>query len=79
MIRFDYGYHEMKKAAVQAAALARFEAMGISLSNRFREPVAALIHPQTKNWLGFLTVDLLNPSIDSIALLKGTRLFTLQL
>lgn len=41
--------------------------------------MAALVHPLTKNWLGFLKVDLLNPGIDGIALLKGTRLFTLQL
>ena len=79
VIRFDTGYHEMTKPVVQAAALARFESMGIPLANRFREPVSALVHPHTKTWLGFLKVDLLNPSTDGIALLKGERIFTLQL
>lgn len=64
----------MKEADVQTAALTRFESMGIPLANRFREPVATLVHPLTKNWLGFLKVDLLNPGTDGIALLKGTRL-----
>jgi hypothetical protein len=44
VIRFDSGYHEMKKAEVQEAAHARFDAMGIPLASRFREPVSALIH-----------------------------------
>lgn len=79
VIRFDSGYHEMKKPEVQAAALARFESMGIPLANRFRELVSALVHPQTKNWLGFIKIDLLNPHIDGIALLKGERIFTFQL
>lgn len=79
LIRFDSGYQSMTKVDVQEAAIARFEAMGMKLSNRFREPVVALVHPQTKTWLGFIKVDLLNPSTDGIALLKGTRLFTLQL
>ncbi|KAG0573628.1 hypothetical protein KC19_VG194900 [Ceratodon purpureus] len=69
----------MKKSDVQAAALACFESMGIPLANRFREPVSTLVHPQTRNWLGFLKVDLLNPSTDGIALLKGYKFFTLQL
>lgn len=79
VIRFDTGYHEMKKSDVQTAALARFEAMGIPLASRFREPVSAIVHPLTKNWLGFLKVDLLNPGIDGIDLLNGSRLFALQL
>ena len=79
VIRFDFGYNDMKKPEVQAAALARFESMGIPLANRFREPVSAIVHPHTKNWLGFLKVDLLNPSTDGISLLKGERIFTLQL
>ena len=79
LIRFDFGYHEMTKVEVQNAATARFDAMGIKLASRYREPVSALVHPQTKKWLGFLKVDLLNPSIDGNALLKGDRLFTLQL
>lgn len=41
--------------------------------------MSAIVHPQTKKWLGFLKVDLLNPSIDGIALLQGHRIFTLQL
>lgn len=69
----------MKKLDVQTAALARFESMGIPLANRLREPISALIHPQTKNWLGFLKVDLLNPGTDGIALLNGDRIFTLLL
>ena len=79
LIRFDFGYHEMKKVEVQNAAIARFKAMNIKLANRYREPVSALVHPQTKKWLGFLKVDLLNPSTDGLALLKGNRIFTLQL
>lgn len=79
VIRFDFGYQEMRKSEVQVAAIIRFETMGIPLSNRFREPVAALIHPHTKHWLGFLKVDLLNPHIVSLALLQGHRILTLQL
>lgn len=79
VIRFDSNYNEMKKQDIQVAALARFESMGIPLANRFREPISALVHPITKNWLGFIKVDLLNPSIDGIALLNGHRVFTMQL
>ena len=79
LIRFDFGYHEMHKIDVQDAAIAHFEAMNIKLATRYREPVSALVHPQTKKWLGFLKVDLLNPSTDGLALLKGDRIFTLQL
>jgi hypothetical protein len=53
--------------------------MNIKLATRYREPVSAIIHPQTKKWLGFLKVDLLNSNADGIALLKGERIFTLQL
>lgn len=49
VIRFDHGYKDMKKPEVQAAALTRFMSMGIPLGTRFREPVAALVHPQTKH------------------------------
>jgi hypothetical protein len=77
VIRFDSGYHEMKKAEVQEVAHARFDAMGIPLASRFCEPVSALIHRQSKAWLGFLKVDLQNPEKDAIALLKGERIFTL--
>jgi hypothetical protein len=69
----------MTKNDVQDAARARFDAMGISLVQRFRKPISALIHRQTKNWLGFLKVDLQNPQKDAIVLLKGDRIFTLQL
>ena len=79
VIRFDFGYQLMKKQEVQAAAMVSSESVGIPFANRFRKPVAALIHPQTKNWLGFIKVDLLNPSTDSVALLKGHGIFTLQL
>ena len=69
----------MSKVDVQDAAIARFEAMNIKLATKYREPVSAIVHPQTKKWLGFWKVDLLNPSLDGIALLKGERIFTLQL
>jgi hypothetical protein len=52
VIRFDSGYNDMTKNDVQDAARARFDAMGIALAQRFREPISALIHRQTKNWLG---------------------------
>jgi hypothetical protein len=79
LICFDFGYNEMSKVDVQEAAIACFEEMNIPLSTCYREPVSALIHPHTKKWLGFLKVDLLNPNTDGIALLKGDRIFTLQL
>ena len=69
----------MTKSEVQDAAIARFEAMDIKLATRYRKHVSAIVHPHTKKWLGFFKVDLLNPSIDGIALLKGERIFTLQL
>ena len=76
LIRFDFGYHEMTKVEVQDVAIARFEAMNIKLVTHYREPISALVHPQTKKWLGFLKVDLLNPSTDGIVLLRGDRIFT---
>lgn len=79
LIRFDFGYNEMNKIDVQEAATARFEAMNIKLATRYRELVSALVHPQTKKWLGFMKVDLLNPSTDGVALLKCERIFSLQL
>jgi hypothetical protein len=69
----------MSKVEVQEAAVARFEAMNIKLATRYREPISAIVHPHTKKWLGFLKVNLLNPNVDGIALLKGERIFTLQL
>jgi hypothetical protein len=53
--------------------------MRIPLATRFREPVCAIGNRLTSKWLGFLKIDLLNPHIDKIALLKGDRIFTLQL
>lgn len=67
----------MMKDDVQEVARARFEAMGIPLATRFREPVSALINRHTKTWLGFLKADLQNLERDAIALLKGDRIFTL--
>lgn len=67
----------MTKTEVQQAAHARLEQMRIPLANRFREPIAALV--TQSGWMGFLKLDLLNPSIDAVALLKGHRIFTLQL
>lgn len=79
IIRFDADYHHMTKAQVQDAAIARFAHMNIKLANRFREPVSAIVNRKTHGWLGFIRVDLLNPEIDAIALLKGHRVFTLQM
>ena len=62
IIRFDYGFQGMKKIEVQEVAKSRLEAMGISLAPRYREPISALIHKETKNWLGFLRIDLLKPN-----------------
>ena len=52
--------------------------MRIPLATRFREPVAIVDKASTK-WLGFLKLDFLNPHTDGLALLKGDRIFTLQL
>lgn len=79
IIRFDYGFQGMRKLEVQEAAKSRFEVMNIPLAPRYREPVSAIIHKESKSWLGFLRVDLLKPEIDGIDLLKGDRVFTLQL
>jgi hypothetical protein len=76
-IRFDTNYHNMTKIEVQQAAHARLEQMRISLANRFRKPIAALV--TQSGWMGFLKLDLLNPASDGLALLKGHRIFTLQL
>lgn len=78
-IRFDRNYHTMTKLEVQQAAHSRLELMSIPLANRMREPIAALVSPQNAGWLGFLKLDLLNPATDGLALLRGHRLFTLQL
>lgn len=79
IIRFDSDYHRMTKPQVQEAAIARFAQMQIPLANRYREPVSAIVNRKTHGWLGFIRVDLLNPEIDAIALLKGQRIFALQL
>jgi hypothetical protein len=78
LICFDSGYNEMRKDDVQEAARARFEAMDIALATRFCEPVSALINHHNKTWLGFIKVDLHNLERDAITLLKGNRVFTLQ-
>lgn len=69
----------MKKSSLQAAATVMFESMEIALANRVGEPISAIIHLQSKNSLGFIKVDLVNPSTDCSALLKRNRIFTLQL
>lgn len=69
----------MSKLDVQQAAHIRLETMRIPLASRFREPVAAIVSQQNSGWLGFLKLDLFNPSQDGIALLRGHRLFTMQL
>ena len=53
--------------------------MRIPLSSRFREQISAIIDKETSKWLGFLRVDLLNPQTDGLALLRGDRIFTMQL
>ena len=67
----------MTKVDVQEATIARFDAMNIKLTTRYRKPISALVHLQTKKWLGFLKVDFLNPSTEEIALLKGECIFIL--
>jgi hypothetical protein len=79
LIYIDFGYNEMTKVEVREAAIARFEAMNIKLATRYRGPVSTIVHPQMKKCLGFLKVDLLNPNVDGIAILKGERIFKLQL
>ena len=79
MVRFDSGYHEMKKLEVQDATIAGFAIIRIPLATRYREPVVAFGHPKTKNWLGFLKANLLNPNLDALALFRGDRIFTLQM
>lgn len=69
----------MTKDEIQIAAASRFQLMGIQLSTSLREPISALVNQQTSKWLGFLKVDLRNPQKDGIAMLKGERIFTLQL
>ena len=51
--------------------------MHIPLATRFREPICAIVDRASIKWLGFLKVDLLNPHIDGLALLRGDRIFTL--
>jgi hypothetical protein len=53
--------------------------MRIPAASCFKEPIGAIIDQTTSKWLGFLWVDLLNPLTDGLALLKGDRIFTLQL
>ena len=79
VIRFDYGYHGMRKHEVQDAALSRLEAMGIQIAPCYKESISAIINKETKTWLGFLRIDLLKPEIDGLNLLKGECISTLQL
>ena len=79
VIRFDHGYQGMKKQEIQEAALSRLETMGIPVATRFREPIFAIVNKDTKTWLGLLRIDLLYPERDELHLLKGERIFTLQL
>ena len=53
--------------------------MGIHVATRFRVPISAIVNKDTKTWLGFLQIDLLYYKRDGINLLKGERIFTLQL
>ena len=69
----------MKKIEVKEASTTCFEKMDILLANRYREPLVAFVHPKTKNWLGFLKLDFLNPNLDALTLLYDDRKFTLQL
>ena len=77
VIRFDTNYKDFSKLDVQEAAASRFEVMHIPLATRFREPICAIVDRASTKWLGFLKVDLLNPHIDGLALLRGDRIFTL--
>ena len=79
VIHFDYGYQGMRKQEVQEAPLFILEAMGIQVATRYREPILAIINKGTKTWLGFLHINLLNPELNGIGLLKGDCIFTLQL
>ena len=79
VIRFDYVYQGMKKQEVQEATLSRLETMEIQVASRYRQPVSVIINKDTKTLLGFLQIDLLNPKQDGIGLLKGDRIFMLQL
>ena len=53
--------------------------MDIQVASRYREPISAIIHKESNTWLDFLHIDLLNPQIDGISLLKGEHIFILQL
>jgi hypothetical protein len=53
--------------------------MRIPLATCFREPICAIVDRLSSKWLGFLKIDLLNPQIDGLALLKGDHIFILQL
>jgi hypothetical protein len=79
VICFDNNYPGLSKQEVQEAAASRFEMMNIPLAPRYHEPISTIVDKESSQWLGFLRVDLLNPQVDGLALLRDDQVFTLYL
>jgi hypothetical protein len=77
VLRYDYGYKYLTKYDAQHAATSRFEKMAIPLSTALKDPIIALVAPDTKKWLGILKVDLTFPTRDGLSLLRGDRVFVM--
>jgi hypothetical protein len=72
VVKIDTNYRYYSKQDAQEATAARLEATRIPLSSRYREPISAIIDKETSKWLGFLRIDLQNPQIYGIVLLRIT-------
>ena len=78
-IRYDYGFRAVTRQDARGVCVERLRQMNILLGTNYFNPIDIGTNAVTKNWAGFIKVHFKNPILDGIALLKGHRVFVIQM
>jgi hypothetical protein len=81
LLHFEKPTTPFSQDQIMKKMLMRFQTMEIQLGDQIGEPIAVLCHgpKNARVWSGMAKIHLKNPSKDGIALLKGRRIFAINL
>ena len=78
-IRFDGEYKTLSRQEVKTECMARLRYMNIPLGSTYSNPIDIGINTVTRNWSGFVKINLQHPEKDGIAILRGERTFVMTM
>ena len=79
VIHFEKPTMHFNQDQILKNVLLRLKEMNIDIGDGIGKPIAVLCYTSTKAWSGMVKLHLKNPEKDGIAMLRGTRIFALQL